>query len=175
MKKNQGISTIVSVILAVVMIAIGIAGIVYVATTSEEHTTTTITAGCCTAQNASMMNIRNLFVNGTKDINGSNLAGTIDVNYPYSSQSGNINASVTNATLILDTNDSFFVINADGRVIVNLIVSGNHNSVFMNGMRLNLTINGNLNDVTVMPQSVIIYGKQINGQGNQFAIEPLPP
>ena len=175
MKKNQGMSTTVSVILAVVMITVGIAGIVSVVSTSEEHTMTTVAVGCCTAQNTSMMNIGNVIVNGTKDISGSNLEGTIGVNYPYSSQSGNINALEANATLILDTNDSFFVINVDGRVIVGLVIVGNHNSVSMEGMGLNLTISGNLNDVTVMPQSVTIYGKQIKGQGNQFTTAPLPP
>ncbi|MDG6921974.1 MAG: hypothetical protein JRN67_01620 [Nitrososphaerota archaeon] len=95
--------------------------------------------------------------------------------YPNSAESGNINASITEASVTFDCNNSFFTINADSRVIVNLTIIGNENNVFMNGLRLNLTINGNLNRFTVMPQTVTIYGKQINGTGNQITIRPLPP
>jgi hypothetical protein len=162
---GHGISTTASVILVIIIIAAAALGlIVYGASRGVRSTT-----------HATMKDIGNIEVNGTYSLIGSSLAGTLEVIYPNSSQSGMFNATITNASVTFHCNDSFFVINADGRVIVNLTIVGNSNSVFMDGLRLNLNVDGNLNNITVMPQTVIIYGRQINGEGNQFTTEPLPP
>ncbi len=162
---RQSISNATSIIVVIIIIAVAALGIIaYVVTTGTPTTTQT-----------TLKDIGQVEVNGTYSVSGSGLAGTLDIIYPYSVQSGNPNATITNASVTFHCNDSFFVINADGRVIVNLTIIGNDNSVFMDGMRLNLVVDGNRNNVTVMPQTVLIYGKQISGEGNKFTTEPLPP
>lgn len=162
---SHGISTTASIIVVIIIIASAAVGLLLYSTSTGVRSTMQTT----------MNDIRNIEVNGTYTVNGSNLAGTLDVIYPNSAQAGNINATITNASVTLRCNDSFFVINADGKVIVNLTIIGNSNSVSMDGLRLNLIIDGNNNNITVMPQNVIIYGKQINGEGDQFTTRPLPP
>ncbi|MDG6995038.1 MAG: hypothetical protein JRN52_03865 [Nitrososphaerota archaeon] len=157
-------NSLAALIIAIVVIIAGIAGYAVGTTLGTNYTTTT-----------TMKNIGNVYVNGTENISGNNLSGTLEVVYPNSAESGNINASITEASVTFHCNNSFFTINADSRVIVDLTIIGNENNVFMDGMRLNLTINGNLNKFAVMPETVTIYGKQINGTGNQITLRPLPP
>src|SRR5271169_2917016 len=114
-------------------------------TSTSFATIGTQTTSQTTSTQASSKNIGTLFVNGTSDINGSNLLGTFDVEYPNSAISGNLNAPTANATIRLDCNDSLFTINADNRVIVNLTIIGDGNTVNMDGARLNMTVDGNLN------------------------------
>lgn len=178
-------NSIVALLIVVVVLISGIAGYTTgnrststttsnssntsLATLSTQTTISTSTSGIASKD------IGNVFVSGTANINGSNLLGTLDVVYPNSALSGNLNATIANASVTLDCNDSFFTINADNRVVVNLTIVGNGNTVNLDGLRLNMTIDGNLNLVGVMPQPVMMYSEHISGTGDRIIISPLPP
>ena len=154
---------IVALFAIALIIAVGLG--IYLSSISKV-TTTTITE----------TNIGVREVNGTASIGGTGVVGTLDVVYPNASESGNANASKTSATLNFDCSNCFFVINSDSRVVLNITIIGNANTVNIDGSSgLNLVFQGSSNKLFVMPQSVPIYSKQVNGTGNQVQEQPLPP
>jgi hypothetical protein len=136
---------------------------------------TTYVNGTTAKYSTSYKDIGAIDVNGSAQFEGTNLTGTLSVDYPIASQSGNSSAPITSSGLKFDCNNSLFSINADGRVILNITIIGTGNTIFIeDSAGLNLIFDGNSNKLTVTPQDVPVYSELVNGSSDQIDEEPLP-
>jgi hypothetical protein len=136
---------------------------------------TTYVNGTTATYSTSYKDIGAIDVNGSAQFEGTNLTGTLLVDYPIASQSGNSSAPITNSGLKFDCNNSLFAVNADGRVILNITIIGTGNTIFIeDSAGLNLIFDGNSNRLTVTPQDVPVYSELVNGSSDQIDEEPPP-
>jgi hypothetical protein len=80
-----------------------------------------------------------------------------------------------NSTLKLTSNNSNFVVYVESSAVLTITINGNKNIAYIGAGLLDLTINGNSNDILTFYNQTTILSQQINGTGNNVsAVGSLP-